>query len=237
MIKTIENFKGKELTFHATHVVEFFSAPLPTDVEGQEIADETDLFRASNSNGFEEIYLANGKTINAECEGKSHQFRIEDFLRWQLERVSEETLWHLISKTDASVTEILDSDVEYEKDSDYDPENWLSVYARDEYPGKAVAYIRRLRVEVADDFYQAVIAAMLDERYGLLNTEWYETEIDGNLEQVRFAYGEWQVPLMIVSMGKFFPYISNDHDSNLMMEDYKIKNMFVRNYDEGDVSE
>jgi hypothetical protein len=166
---------------------------------------------------------------------RQYQAQVSAFLRWQLERVSEETLWQLISKTDASVTELLDSDAEYEKDSDYDPENWLSVYAKDEYPGKAVAYIRRLREEVADEFYKVVVAAILDERYGLLNTEWYETEIDGNLEQVRFAYGEWQVPLMIVSMGKFFPYISKDYDTNLMMEDYKINNMFVRNYDEGDV--
>jgi hypothetical protein len=235
MSKTIETFKGNELMFHATHVIEFFHAPLPADVDGQDVTDEADLFRASNANGFEEIYLANGESINAECSGKNHRFRIEDFLRWQLERVSEETLWQLISKTDASVTELLDSDAEYEKDSDYDPENWLSVYAKDEYPGKAVAYIRRLREEVTDEFYKVVVAAILDERYGLLNTEWYETEIDGNLEQVRFAYGEWQVPLMIVSMGKFFPYISKDYDTNLMMEDYKINNMFVRNYDEGDV--
>ena len=234
MKKTIEACKGKQITFFATHVVEFFPAPLLEDIEGESIASESDLFRASHINGFDEIYLASGKTISGECEGKKCQFAIEDFLRWQLERVNDETLWQLISKTDAAVTEILDGDAEYEKDPDYNPEGWLNFYAREEYPGKAVSYIKRLREEVPDEFYAALIESMLDESYGVLNTEWYETEIEGNLDDVRASYAEWEVPLMIVSVGKFSPYISQDRDHNLMMDDYKLNRMYVRNYDEGD---
>jgi hypothetical protein len=234
MKKTIEACKGKEILFHATHVVEFFSAPLPEDLDGEDVSTEADLFRASHVNGYNEIFLAEGKTINGECEGKKCQFAIEDFLRWQLERVNEETLWQLISKTDAAVTEILDGDAEYEKDPDYNPEGWLNFYARDEYPGKAEAYIKRLRQEAPDEFYGALIESMLDDRYGLLNTEWFETEIDENLDDVRSSYAEWEVPLMVVSTGKFLPYISTDNDHNLMMDDYKLNHMYVRNYDEGD---
>jgi len=234
MNKTIAALKGKEVLFHATHVVEFFSAPLPSDIDGDCIDSESDLFRVSHINGFDEIYLLSGKTINGECDGKKCQFAIEDFLRWQLERVNEETLWQLIRKTDAAVTEILDGDAEYEKDPDYNPEGWLNYYSRDEYPGKAVSYIKRLKAQVPDEFYSALIESMLDDTYGLLNTEWYETELEDNLDDVRASYAKWEEPLMIVSVGKFFPYICQDSDHNLMMDDYRLDRMYVRNYDEGD---
>jgi hypothetical protein len=48
-------------------------------------------------------------------------------------------------------------------------------------------------------------------------------------------YGQWEVPLMIVSKGKFSPYTEADYDSGLMMDDYKLQRMYVRNYDEGDI--
>lgn len=234
MKKTIAALKGKEIRFHATHVIEFFPAPLPEDLDGEEVTTESDLFRASHVNGFDEIFLAEGDAIQGECEGKKYKFPIEDFLRWQLERVNAETLWQLISKTDASVTEILDGDAEYDKDPDYYPECWLNYHAREEHPGKGLAYIERLRKEVPDEFYAALIESMLDETYGALNSEWFENEIDGNLEDIRASYAEWDVPLMIVSVGKFYPYIAADNDHNFMMDDYKLNRMHIRNYDEGD---
>lgn len=234
MKNTIAALKGKEIRFHATHVVEFFPAPLPEDLDGEEVTTESDLFRASHVNGYDEIFLAEGDAIHGEREGKKYTFPIEDFLRWQLERVNAETLWQLISKTDASVTEILDGDAEYDKDPDYYPEGWLNYHAREEHPGKGLAYIERLRKEVPDEFYAVVIESMLDETYGVLNSEWFENEIDGNLEDIRTSYAEWDVPLMIVSVGKFYPYIAADSDHNLMMDDYKLNRMHIRNYDEGD---
>lgn len=236
MIKTIAELKGKEILFLATHVVEFFPAPLPNDLDGESVSSKFDLFRTSHAYDYNEIFLADGKTINGECEGKSYQFAIEDFLRWQLERVNVGTLWQLIATTDASVTEILDGDTEYEKDPDYNPEDWLNVYRKNEHLGQAESYIRRLRQEVAHEFYGALIQSILGDNYGLLNTTWYETEIHENLDDVRSSYAEWNVSLTIVSTGKFLPYICTDNDHNLMMDDYKIYHMYVRNYDEGDRS-
>ena len=234
MKRTIEALKGNEILFDATHVVEFFSPPLPTSIDTLDIATEADLFRLSHLSGYDEIFISQGKTIEGECAGKRYTFAIEDFLRWQLERVNEDTLWQLINKTDASVTEILDNEAEYERDPDYYPEGWLNVYAKDEYPGRALAYIKRLREEVPDQFYGVLIESMLDEHYGLLNRDWYEIEIAENLEQVRFSYGAWAVPLMIVSTGKFHPYISTNNGGSLMMDDYDLIHMYVRNYDEGE---
>lgn len=234
MGKSIGSFKGKNILFHATHLVEFFPTPLPDDLDGESISSESDLFRTSHFNGWNEVFLTIGKAIDGECEGRKYSFAIEDFLRWQLERVNEETLWQLISKTDASVSDILDSEMELEKDADYNPEEWINFYNKDEYPGKGLAFIKRLREEAADDFYGSLIESMLGEYYGLFNTEWYETKIDGNLDEVRASYANWDVPLMIISTGKFRPYVSADNDSNLMMDDYDLKHMHVRNYDEGD---
>ncbi len=230
----INELKGKEITFAASHVVEFFPVPLPDDLDGIAVTTEADLFRASHINGYDELFLAQGPTIEAKCEEKTYQFSIEDFLRWQLERMNEETLFLLIAKAESDVTQILDYDIEYDKDPDYYPEGWLNIYAQDEYPGKAVAYITRLRQEVPDEFYATLIKSILDDTYGLLNHSFYETEIDENLDDVRASYAEWEEPLMIVSTGRFFPYISADLDHNLMMDDYRLEHMYVRNHDEGD---
>jgi len=231
---TINELKGKEIIFSASHVVEFFPAPLPDELSGIAVSTEADLFRASHVNGYDELFLVRSQTIVGKCEEKTYEFSIEDFLRWQLERMNEETLWMLISKTEAAVTEILDFDIEYDKDPDYYPEGWLNIYAQDEYLGKAVGYIKRLRQEAPNEFYAALISSVLDDGCGVLNTQWYETEIDENFDDVRASYADWEVPLMIVSTGKFFPYISTDLDHNLMMDDYRLERMYVRNYDEGD---
>lgn len=44
MIKTIAELKGKEILFLATHVVEFFPAPLPNDLDGESVSSKFDLF-------------------------------------------------------------------------------------------------------------------------------------------------------------------------------------------------
>ena len=81
MKNTIAALKGKEIRFHATHVIEFFPAPLPEDLDGEEVTAESDLFRASHVNGFDEIFLAEVAAIQCEGEGKKYQLPIEDFLR------------------------------------------------------------------------------------------------------------------------------------------------------------
>jgi hypothetical protein len=43
----------------------------------------------------------------------------------------------------------------------------------------------------------------------------------------------WERSLAIVSIGNFYPYIEDG--SIMMMDDWRLREMFVRNYDEGDI--
>lgn len=233
MNSTIREFHGKDIMFFATHLIEFFSVPLPSNLDETKLLTSQDLFRISNHVGYHEIYLANSPTIEGKSEANVYTFSMQDFLRWQLERVNEDTLWQLISKTGAAVTEILELDIELDKDPDYDPVSWLSPYMEDEYSGKALTYIARLRRERPEAFYAVLTESILDPQFGVLNAIHYETEISENLSEVREKYANWDVPLMVVSVGKFWPYIEKDHEFNLLMDDYRLDKMFVRNYDEG----
>ena len=234
MPKKIKSLEKKGIVFGASHLIEIFPSPLPDSNEDQEITCESDLFRASSNYGFDELYLNDSDIIRGESEGKDHQFTLNDFVQWQLERMQAITIYHLINKTNASVDNILDFDTEYNKDEDYCPDNWLNVYESEQYLEKGLAYIERLKLEAPDKFYKALINSILDENYGLLNSNWYESEIDENLDEIRKAYLHWDVPLMVVSTGKFLPYIDAGYNHNLMMDDYNLKRMYIRNYDEGD---
>ena len=234
MPKKIKSLEKKGIVFGASHLIEIFPSPLPDSNEDQEITCESDLFRASSNYGFDELYLNDSDIIRGESEGKDHQFTLNDFVQWQLERMQAITIYHLINKTNASVDNILDFDTEYNKDEDYCPDNWLNVYESEQYLEKGLAYIERLKLEAPDKFYKALINSILDENYGLLNSNWYESEIDENLDEIRKAYSHWDVPLMVVSTGKFLPYIDAGYNHNLMMDDYNLKRMYIRNYDEGD---
>jgi hypothetical protein len=234
MSKKIKSLEKKGIRFGVSHLIEIFPSPLPSSTEDQEITCEADLFRASGSEGFDELYLNDSDIVMGESEGKEYQFSLNDFVQWQLERINAITIYHLINKTSAAVIDILDGDIEYEKDPDYYPEGWLSVYQSEEYLDKGLAYIERLKQEVPDEFYKALVNAILDEDFGLLNANYYESEIDENIDEVRNAYSHWDVPLMVVSIGKFMPYIEKGLTHGLMMDDYRLQRMYVRNYDEGD---
>lgn len=215
-------------------LVEIFPAPIPVNIDDTGIESEGDLFRMSSHEGYDELFVPSAENLQGESEGKKHQFSRTDFLRWQLIRFSEKTIYQLINKTDCDVTQLLDGDEEYEKDPDYSPETWLNPY-EDEAGNyeKGLNYIARLRKEVQEEFYTTLIESILDPDCGVL--EHLETEISENLDEVREMYGQWEVPLMIVSKGKFSPYTEADYDSGLMMDDYKLQRMYVRNYDEGDI--
>ena len=207
MPKKIKSLEKKGISFGISHLIEIFPSPLPDSNEDQEITCESDLFRASSNYGFDELYLNDSDIVRGESEGKDHQFTLNDFVQWQLERMQAITIYHLINKTNASVDNILDFDTEYNKDEDYCPDIWLNVYESEQYLEKGLAYIERLKLEAPDKFYKALINSILDENYGLLNPNWYESEIDENLDEIRKAYSHWDVPLMVVSTGKFLPYI------------------------------
>ena len=228
----IDAFAESGLQFHAVdYVAEIFPAPIPEEINDIQIESEADLFRMSNHEGYEELYIPSSKTVSADSNGKTYEFDRNDFLAWQLSRMSAKTLYQLISKTSADVTEIFDADEEYEKDPDYYPEGWLNPYETEEgnYE-KGIELIERFKKESPKKFYKAMTEAILDSDFGIL--AYLETEIDGNLEEVRDLYSHWDVPLMIISKGKFHPYIE---DSNLMMDDYKLDRMYVRNQDEGEI--
>lgn len=235
MLKKIKSLEKRGVRFFASHLIEIFPSPLPESFDGEPISSADDLFRLSTSEGFDELYLNDSDIVIGESDGKEIQVTLDEFLLWQLERMNTLTIYHLISKTSALVTDILDGDAEYEKDENYNPEGWLNVYESEEYLENGLAYIERLRKEVPDEFYKILINAILDEDYGLLNANWYESEIDDdNLDENRNAYAHWDVPLMVVSTGKFLPYIEAGHTHNLIMEDYNLKRMYIRNYDEGE---
>ena len=215
-------------------VVEIFPAPIPESFDGIDIDSESDLFRMSSLEGYDVLFIPSAENLQGESDGKKYQFKRTDFLRWQLMRFSEKTIFQLINKTDCDVTQLLDDDSEYEKDPDYSPETWLNQY--EDEPGnyeKGLKYIARLKEEIPDVFYSKLFESILDPKFGVL--EHLETEISDNLDEVRQMYAHWAVPLMIVSIGKFFPYIEADNDSRLRMDDYRLEHMYVRNYDEGDV--
>jgi len=234
MPKKIKSLEKKGIGFGVTHLIEIFPSPLPSSTEDQEITCEADLFRTSSSEGFDELYLNDSNIVRGESEGNEYKFSLTDFVQWQLERMNALTIYHLINKINASVDNILDFEVEYKKDPDYYPEAWLNVYESEQYLEKGLAYIERLKQEAPEEFYKVLINSILDEDYGLLNSSWYESEIDENLDEIRNAYSHWDVPLMVVSTGKFLPYIEAKHTYSLMMDDYNLKRMYVRNYDEGD---
>jgi hypothetical protein len=75
--------------------------------------------------------------------------------------------------------------------------------------------------------------AILDDRYGLLNKDWYETEIKKDLTFAREIYEEWQAPLMVVSVGDFLVTLEPSNDRKLVLDQLKITRMFIRNCEEG----
>lgn len=239
----IKNHQSDGISFRAEFMVEIFNAPLMSKCpNGSEIDTAWDLVRMSAHEGFNELFLTNSEVVNGESNGKPLKFSIDDFLRWQLERFSAETLYHLAAKTEASIAsscntnfepkeKLLNYDDEIEKDPDYDPDEWLNENNTDpEIKQKGLALIERLRKEKPNEFYKLIINGILDKQVGVLT--WLETEIDDDLSDVRDSYAHWPVPLIVVSEGDFLPYIDFENMSNLMMDTMQLNRMYIRNYDE-----
>ena len=235
-IAKIKDHQKDGISFHSDYMIEIFNAPLMTDDSNGVVFNTAwDLFRMSMHEGFDELFLTNSDLVIGESNEKHLQFSRDDFLRWQLERFSAETLYHLAAKTDVLIASSDDEDFEdkCEKDPDYDPEAWLNENIQDaSNKQKGLNLIEEIRKEKPDEFYKLMIDGILDKHVGLLT--WLETEIDDNLAEVREAYAHWQVPLIVVSEGDFAPYIEPDNMSNLIMDDMRLSSMYVRNYDEDD---
>ncbi len=218
------------------YVIEMFPAPLPDEVNEEPVNNIFDLTMTSAHFGFDEIFVPRKKTVTGRMGDQAVEFKTEDFLAWQLMRASARTLYFLGSKTDAMLYRLLDFDEEYEKNENYDPEDWLYPYGKTEQelqPG--FDFVERLRREKPQELVDCLVGSILDEDFGVLTHG--ETEIDAdNLDEVRQMYAEWSVPLMLVHEGDFAPYIEAGVGDNLMRDGWYIRRVTVRNYDEGDFS-
>ena len=244
-VALIKNHQNDGISFYTDYMVEIFNAPLMSeDSNGADIETAWDLAGMSIHEGFNKLFLTNSEVVSGESNGKQLKFSIDDFLRWQLEKFSAETLYHLAAKTEASIAsscntnfepveKLLNYDDEIEKDPDYDPDEWLNENNTDsEIKQKGLALIERLRKEKPNEFYKLIIDAILDKHVGLL--AWLETEVDDDLADVRDSYAHWPVPLIVVSEGDFLPYIDPENMNNLMMDEMQLNRMYIRNYDEDD---
>ena len=236
-MQRLEELLDQDIQFTGiSHVVELFPAPIPeqipTDDEHYAVDEASELFRMSHWFGTTELYLPAGTTLTATTSNGESTVSAEDFLKFQLKYVTTETLYYLVSKTDTAseVAEILDFDAEYDKDDEYDPEGWLNEYNSDSFD-QGIAYLDRLKEESADDLLSIIAEGCLDENYGLLR--WPDENISDNWF-AKNKYDEWDVRVAIVFEGKFNPYTSAEIIENgLMLDDYVIRSVIVRNYDEG----
>ncbi len=229
----IDDFIKPGLKFEAvSHLVEIFPAPIPIEIDGNDINSAEDLFRYSSAGfGFNELFVPSTSSIEANSNGKAVSFTRDEFLRWQLERFNSETIYYLITKTDARPASLLNDDEEYEKDENYDPDSWLNEYDPENL-NNGINFIERLRKQVPDLFYSNLIDSILDDNTGI--TSWLEEDLVEDFNNAR-KYDDWDVHLAIVSEGSFFPYIEPDYGDNLMMDDFRLYRMYVRNYDEGEI--
>ena len=91
-----------------------------------------------------------------------------------------------------------------------------------------------MRKEKPAQLYKLVISEITDSETGVLSWLESETESDDDLYKIRYSYSEWQVPLMIVFEGEYKPYMEAGWSENLIMDDFYLNYMYVRNYDEGE---
>lgn len=231
-MNNINDFLDKCVQFHdVSYVVEIFPSPLPMEIDDREIESADDLFRSSGILGFNELFIPATDEVKAESDGENLVFSRDEFLQWQLQRFNPQTIYYIINKIEVDFSNIFDWDEEYEKNEDYDPDSWLNEYDNEGFQ-KGIDFIQRLREEVPEEFYRKLIEAILDEDTGL--TSWLETEISEDINEAR-KYDDWDVHLALIAVGKFYPYLEANYDINLMMDEYRLDRLYVRNYDEGEI--
>lgn len=233
--KTIDSFEDKGIQFDdIEYLIEFFSAPLPASINGSPIDTKEDLIRMSGDEGYKEFFMTDKDAVHGTSGGIDYEFSRDEFLRWQLSKLNSATIFQLAAKTNANLAELLDFDEESESDPNYDPEGWLNPYFDDsDNRLKGLQFIERLREQEPERFYEVMINGVLDEHDGLLNH--LETEVYDDLNHVRDLYSHWDVPLTIVSKGRFSPYIEPGFCENFLMDEYELGEMYVANNDEGDI--
>lgn len=240
-MSSISEINSKEIFFlGVSHIIELFPAPIPEVIETEsgkaEIDTALDLMRMSHWFGTDELYLPSGSSVIAKTE--EHEFEIDaaEFIKLQLKKASLETLYYIVNKVDASdaIVDILDFDAEHAKDDNYDPIVWLSEYQSDSLD-QGVAFLARLREEEPSLLFDTIAKCCLDPYTGLVC--WLQDDITDDFG-LRHDYDDWAVRIAVVFEGKFFPYapagwIEADHSGPLSLDDWVVKSIFIRNYDEG----
>ena len=70
----------------------------------------------------------------------------------------------------------------------------------------------------------------MDDYCGL--AQYWETSLMFDPE-AREKYADWPVRLAMVFEGEFFPYLDEAVAEGLLLDDFQISDVFIRNYDEG----
>lgn len=227
------------MQFEVEFVCEIFKTPI-MEYDDSEINDIEDLFRMSVRDGFDLLYLPRGESVSGTISGRSVELNTRDFIIWQLEKMNSKTIFQLANKTGMPLMEYCDTSVYPEEkfliyeeeialDPTYCPENWLNPYAEEEDLDNGYILIDRIRKTVGSRFYEILVDSLLSEESGIL--QYLETEASESAALIKSQYKGWDVPLLIISQGAFFPYISDDA---MMMDDWQLISMYVRNYDEGE---
>lgn len=215
-------------------VVELFPSPLPekipTDPE-LEVEGAEDWFRTSHFFGTDELFIPNDSGVVATAGELEVPLEAHEFLALQFRTVSLNTIYYLINKIDtaSAIAEILDFDTEYELDDAYDPEGWLNEY-QSEYFEQGLQFLGRLRAEHADQLLSILAEGVMDEDCGL--KQHLETSLMFD-PAAREKYAAWPVRIAMVFEGKFFPYLDGEFAENLLLDDFQISDVLIRNYDEG----
>ena len=227
-----EKSKNGDVTFSGIqYVCEVFKTPIP--FEEYQVSSIPQLCRMSTAmNGTDELFLPSADVVDVDFNGEKEQISSNDFVDWQLLKLDGETIYYLINKCEPPFEEFFNDEEEYEKNNEYDPEDWLNEKIEDSKE-EGLTFIERMRKEEPVKFVNILRGAILDEDIGL--TKWLETEVfPSTFEEGFDKYSDWDVMLMVVSKGDFFPYIC-DASNNLSMDDGHPNRMFIRNYDEGDI--
>jgi hypothetical protein len=216
------------------YVIEIFPSPLPLDLYGNKIEDAFDLLLTSQEHGFSELFFPDSEKVFGLANGRRVQIKRSEFLAWQLIRASTETLYHLANKTGTDLASILNFENEYAANDSYDPDTWMNPYlASPEEYKKGLELIDRLKQDHTVELINKLVDGICNQYSGVL--QGLETRVTSNFGYVCKLYAGWPVPLMFVTSGKFYPYIDPSEGEFFKRDEFQIDEMYVRNYDEGDI--
>lgn len=234
--KTINTFSKAGIQFmDFAFVVELFPSPIPLEICDIPIDTSLDLVLMSAHFEFNELYLPSGPFVYGTSQGKQLKFTCKDFVKWQLSTFNSQTLYFLANKTSTNIADLLDGDEECSKDLNFDPQAWLHPYGiSDEDFQKGLAYIEQLKHKFPNELYERIASGVLDKNTGVLC--FLETEVIDEVDVIRELYQDWPVPLMVVSEGVFSTFIDPESSHTIIRDGYRLSEMHVRNYDEGDIN-